>query len=123
MKDNNEDKLYVLLKQDSEDLSLVSVVGIFGHNLKDKNVLDSLKMGLIKANKHLIEDKFFDDNDVETWLKFLIKNKKVSNGFYICKLAEVDKTDVITLIENKIPANIKENVDILERYCLDRFHK
>lgn len=81
--------LNVLIKQDSEDLKLVSIIGIFG-DLKRKKVFNNLKDTFFKENKSLIKDGLFSDNDINVYLNYLIKNNRVSNGFYYYKLVKVN---------------------------------
>ena len=81
--------LNVLTKQNSDDLKLVSIIGIFG-NLKRKKALNCLKNAFFKENKSLIKDGLFSDNDINVYLNYLLKNNRVSNGFYYHKLIKVN---------------------------------
>lgn len=85
--------LNVLTKQNSDDLNKLYVVGIFG-NLKRKKVFNSLKNTFFKENKSLIKDGLFSDNDINVYLNYLIKNNRVSNGFYYYKLVKVNDKKV-----------------------------
>lgn len=80
----------VLISQDEDDLRIVSVLGIFNDITEDKNALDQVKTAFFEANKTLMEDELFDNDDVATMFKFLVSNNMVSNGIYTFKLIGVE---------------------------------